>query len=310
MTAPDPAGLPDSVTVITPHLNGPEGLDRCLSALQAEREASGVDFAVFVVDNGSTRRPEAVCARYPFVTLLSEAEPGPGPARSHGAAQAKTDILAFIDADCIAQPGWVRQILGYFAAHPKTDVIGGDVRIAYADPARPTPVEAYESVYGYRMKLYVERDNYTATCNMAVRRSVFEAVGPFGGITIAEDVDWGRRATAKGYKIDYVPAMAIATPARESFAELARKWDRHVGHDFAEVAGLKDQLRWTAKALALAVSPLAEIPKILRSDRLDGLGARARAFTMLAQIRLYRARRMLGLLLGAGPSSMTAWRKQ
>lgn len=306
MSGYPPAGL----TVVIPHLNGPDGLQRCLAALAKERATSGVDFAVFVVDNGSKQLPEAVCAAFPFVRLMSESEPGPGPARSHGAAQADTEFLAFIDADCVPRPGWVAQIVAYLAAHPETGVIGGDVRISRAVPGRTTATEAYESVYGYRMQLYVERDHYTATCNMAVRRAVFEAVGSFGGISIAEDVDWGRRATAQGVRIDYVPDMVIETPARADFAELARKWDRHIGHDFAEVTGLAGRVRWLAKALALAVSPLKEIPTILTTDRVTGAGERWLALSMLTRVRLYRCRRMLGLLMGAGPSSMAAWRKQ
>ncbi len=299
-----------SLTVVIPHLNGPEGLQRCLAALDAERAASGVEFDVHVVDNGSRVLPEAVCAAFPFVRLMQEAEPGPGPARTTGARAATSDLLGFIDADCVPRPGWVREMLSYFAANPEVGVIGGDVRIARAEPGRITGVEAFESVYGYRMQLYVERDGYTATCNMGVRREIFDQVGAFGGITIAEDVDWGRRATAQGIRIDYVPNMVIETPARADFSELARKWDRHMGHDFAEVTGLGSRARWIAKALALVVSPLKEIPTLLSTDRLGGIGERITAFGMLSRIRAYRAKRMLALLIGVGPSSKSAWRKE
>jgi len=285
-------------------------LQRCLQALAAERDASKIEFVVTVVDNGSHEMPRAVCDAFPFVTLMSEAETGPGPARSRGAFAAQSDLLAFIDADCVARPGWITRIITYFRDHPEVGVIGGDVRIAYENPDHITPTEAYESVYGYRMKLYVERDNYTATCNMAVRRPVFAQVGAFGGISIAEDVDWGRRATLQGVRIDYVPDMVIETPARGSFEELARKWDRHIGHDYADVGTGADRARWFAKAVALTLSPLKEIPKILSSRRLSTLPERGRAFRMLARIRVYRARRMISLLAGAGPSSMAAWRKQ
>jgi hypothetical protein len=250
----------------------------------------------------------AVCAAHPFVHLVDEARPGPGPARSHGARLAETPILGFIDADCIARPGWVTAILTHFQAHPQAQVIGGEVNIAFVDPARPTAVEAYEAVYSYRMRLYVERDDYTATCNMAVRREAFLKVGDFAGIEIAEDVDWGRRATAMGLRIDYVPQMVIETPARADFAELVRKWDRHVGHDFAEVRSLPGRLRWIARALALAVSPLAEIPRIAGSPKLKGPGPRLSALACLIRIRSYRCRRMLALLFGRGRTSAAAWR--
>ncbi|MHA3980947.1 glycosyltransferase family 2 protein [Halovulum sp. GXIMD14794] len=299
---------PPRVSVVIPHLNHAEALRRCLAALDAQQDPP--PFEAIVVDNGSHALPEAVLAAFPFARLLTEATPGPGPARSTGARQARGELLAFIDADCIAAPDWLAVLTDYLDAHPQTGVIGGNVTIALADPALPTPVEAYESVWGYRMKLYVERDGYTATCNMATRRAVFEAIGDFAGIGLAEDVDWGRRASAAGVRLDYVPDMRIATPARDSFAELARKWDRHIGHDHAAVRGLGGQLRWGARALALAASPLAELPLLARTDRLSGARAKARAFGCLTRIRLHRTRRMLSLLMrGSGEDLAGRWRQ-
>lgn len=297
-----------ALSVIIPHLDAPEALARCLAALAGQRK-DGVSFEVIVVDNGSTDRPEAVCAAHDFVRLAEEPTPGPGPARNSGARLAGADLLAFIDSDCVAQPGWVAGIVRYFGTHPETDVIGGDVRISRADPGRATAIEAYESVYGYRMPLYIRRDGYTATCNMAVRRAAFRKVGDFAGMQIAEDVDWGRRAKAHGARIDYVPEMRIQTPARSSFQQLTRKWDRHIGHDFARVAGGRGYLRWTLRALALMASPLAEIARIARSDRISGPRERGLALVCLTRIRLYRGWRMLGLLIGGDGRSLTgAWR--
>ncbi|GIX15439.1 MAG: hypothetical protein KatS3mg118_3398 [Paracoccaceae bacterium] len=296
------------ISVVIPHLNQPRTLARCLAALAAQGTA--IPFEAIVVDNGSARPPDAEVAAHPFARLAAEPSPGPGPARSRGARLARGDILAFIDADCVPRPGWLAAIMGFLDAHPEIGVIGGDVRIAPADPARLTAIEAYESIWGYRMKLYVERDGYAATCNMAVRASVFAAVGDFAGIGVAEDVDWGRRARALGVRMAYLPQMVVETPARESFAELARKWDRHVGHDFATVRGIGGRLRWGLRALAVAVSPLAEIARLIRSDRIRGAGTRARAFACLLRIRLHRARRMLSLLVHGDAARLHArWRQ-
>ena len=91
------------LSVIIPHLDAPEALDCCLTALAADCAARN-DVEVIVVDNGSKARPETVCNRYDFVGLTDEATPGPGPARSHGAHLATAPLLAFIDCDCIAAP--------------------------------------------------------------------------------------------------------------------------------------------------------------------------------------------------------------
>ena len=61
--------------------------------------------------------------------------------------------------------------------------------------------------------------------------------------------------------------------------------------------GSPGKARWTAKALALGLSPLAEIPRIARTDRVAGFRDRRRAFQGLAGFRLYRAKRMLQALV-------------
>lgn len=297
LTAKTTPAAPPEISVVIPHLNGAEGLALCLSSLAAQENAPRFD--VIVVDNGSKDLPEAVLAPYPFARLIQEPTPGPGPARSTGARAAAAPLLAFLDADCRADPGWLASIAAAFRKDPALAVVGGDIRIAFDDPHDPTAVESYEAVYGYRMALYVARDGYTATCNMAVRAEVFAAVGDFAGIGIAEDVDWGRRATRAGHKIAYDPSMGITTPARPDFAALARKWDRHIGHDAADLDNTSKRVRFAMKACALVGSPILEVPKILRSDRLPSALARRRALACLTRIRLYRARKMIAQLLGA-----------
>ena len=300
------------ISVVIPHYNDEPALAVDLAALEAQR-GDGVSFEVIVVDNGSARLPDAVCDRFPGVRLLSETTPGPGPARNRGAGEARGEILAFVDSDCCPDPGWILAIDRAFA-DPATEIIGGDVCIAPADPGRMTVVEAYESVFSYRIRLYIERDSYTGTGNMALRPEIFAAVGSFAGIGVAEDMDWGRRATALGFRHTYVPEMRVRTPARRDFAELARKWDRHIAHFYAEnrarrISPASAQLRWLARTAMVAASPLGEVLTVARSDRVARLGDRGRALAGVTRLRLYRAGRMLSLGLGADPARLAGgWR--
>ncbi len=294
------------LSVIIPHLNQPTHLEHGLQAL-AEQEDVQRDVEIIVVDNGSSELPEAICARWPNVRLAQEAAPGPGPARNRGIAAAQGDLLAFIDADCRAHPRWLASIEAAFA-DPETQVIGGDVQVPFADPAHPTALECYERIYAYRNRKYIA-SGYSGTGNLAMRRSAYEAVGPFGGIEIAEDRDWGHRAGAAGIGIRYVPEMIVYHPARTEFAEMRRKWDRHIAHDFSNLRGAKGAVRWILRALAIAASPIGELPRILTSSRIRGPKQRLLAFWALVRIRLYRAWRMLALLLRpGGKDAGSAWR--
>src|SRR5262249_49413936 len=156
---------------------------------------------------------------FPQVRLEVETAPGPGPARNRGARCARAPIISFIDADCLADEEWISRIVQFFSQHPDVDFIGGNILVAKGNGRRTTAIEAYESVFSYRAKLYVERDRYAATGNMSVRSNVFRMVGPFGGIAISEDREWGQRAVARGLRLAFAPNIKVFTPACKTFAE-------------------------------------------------------------------------------------------
>ena len=304
-TLPPPHPL--RISVVIPHLNQPDMLARCLASLAAGRRQAD---QIIVVDNGSARLPDDICARY-GAQLLSEPTPGPGPARNLGVAQSSGEVLAFIDADCLAAPDWLA-VAEATLADPAAMILGGDVRIAYADPTRLTQLEAYESIYAYRMERYIAREGFTGTGNLVVRRAALAQVGPFAGIGVAEDRDWGQRATAMGHRIRYVAAMKVYHPARRQFSELCQKWDRHMAHDFGRARTLRGgMLKWAAKTVAMGLSPLAELPRILLSDRVTGLHARGLAMAGLTRIRAYRAGKMVWLWAGGDPAVLAGrWNRQ
>lgn len=295
------------ISVVIPHLNQPEMLARCLSSLFEGRRLPD---EIFVVDNGSKEFPTAICATRPGVTLLSEETPGPGPARNRGVAASTGDILAFIDADCFADPDWLSAAESVMA-DSTAEILGGDVRIPVLDPDRLTQLEAYESEYAYRMDRYIAREGFTGTGNLVVRRRVLEDVGHFAGLSVAEDRDWGQRATTRGYSIRYVAEMRVYHPARKSFAEIFRKWERHTAHDFVRArTKTGGQILWALKTGAMAISPIAEIPRILGSSRIQGLRSRAAAFVALCRIRLYRAKLMVWLMVAGDPAALSdSWNR-
>lgn len=288
------------ISVIVPHLNQPEMLDACLTSLGAQsldRDA----FEVLVVDNGSIVLPEAVVARHAGVRLLDEPKPGPGPARNRGVGHAAGEVLAFIDADCRAHPDWLRNALQTLQAAPDKTILGGDVRI-WRDEARgTTAIAAYEGVFAYRFKLYIEQHGFSGTGNLVVRRADFDAVGPFAGIQLAEDMDWGQRACRAGFRFRYVPEMIVYHPARGSLRELYVKWDRQIQHYLAMAQGKPGwKVRWIVRALAVLGSPAVDFVKVLNSDRIEGASARLKAIAVLIAIRAHRASTMLSLMRERG----------
>lgn len=276
------------IAVIIPHLNQPAELAEGLVALH-QQVGSTAEVSVIVVDNGSRELPTAACEAWDNVTLVSESIAGPGPARNRGVSCATdADVVSFIDADCRADERWLCAIETAFA-DPTAAIVGGDIRLGCRDPDAPTWIETYEIVYSYRNEKHIS-EGFSGTGNLAVRRGAFAQVGPFAGVGVAEDRDWGIRANELGFEIRYVPEMIVYHPARRSFAELAAKWDRHIAHDFERYA--KDRAhpaRWLLRAAAVAGSPLLEVPTILRTRLLSGGRVRLLSFLYLTRVRWYRA---------------------
>lgn len=302
------------VSVLIPHFNQPELLALCLARIESQQGAAFALEEIIVADNGSSpgRGAEAVCAGFPRARLIDAGQvPGPGHARNRAAAEARGDLLVFTDSDCLPEPGWLEAYAAAFADDPELRIAGGDIRIARAAD-RPRPTEVYEQVYAFRARRYIERDGYAATANMALRAPVFAEVGPFGGIDIAEDMDWGRRAGALGIAIAWTPDALVLHPARPDLGELTRKWDRLIGHAWTKARGsFRGRALWALKGAALMLSPPAEAPRLLTTDRLHGLHERLLAFGALCRIRFHRGRRMLQLLVSRGEGgSGDAWRSR
>jgi glycosyltransferase involved in cell wall biosynthesis len=282
--------------VIVPHLNQPDYLEDCLTSLD-NQTIPRTSFEVLVVDNGSADLPEAVVQRHPGTRLLQETAAGPGMARNRGVNNAKGDVFAFIDADCRANPNWLRATLDALDASPRHTILGGDVRIWRRDPKSISAIEAYESVFAYRFKMYIERQGFSGTGNLAVCREDFFRVGPFRGIDVAEDIDWGRRAKAAGCSIRYVAEMIVYHPARCTIRDLCVKWDRHLQHAINMGDGTMSwRLRWIARAVAVLLSPAVDWVKIASTDRVQGISARLKAFVVLIAVRAYRSGKMISLL--------------
>ena len=129
------------VSVVVPVFNGVRTIEELLTSLLALDYP--VDrYEIIIVDNGSTDDTRQIVERYP-VTLLEEREiRGAAAARNKGIMHARGDIIAFTDADCVADRNWLKMLV---TAHqdPTIGAFAGEVK--GQEPAR-TRVEA---VYNY-----------------------------------------------------------------------------------------------------------------------------------------------------------------
>jgi glycosyltransferase involved in cell wall biosynthesis len=295
MTPPfrDPGdGSPPRASVIVPHYNTPELLVRALQSLAGQRLSEGW-FELIVVDNGSRLPLAPLAAAWPDARFLLCHERGPGPARNLGVAEARGAVLGFVDADVTVAPEWFEAGMAA-VAQSGSGHVGGDIQIALRDPPAMTDVEAFERVFSFRQRDYIEKKGYSVTANLMVTRAVFAVAGPFGGIDTQEDWDFGRRACAAGFPPRYAPAMRAFHPARASIADMRSKWFRLSVQALAtHLAEGRSLVQWQMRAILVMLSAVAHAPRMLFSRRVEGLANRMKGLRVLLAIRYGRGLDML-----------------
>jgi len=289
-----------AISVIIPHYNDLEGLRACIAGLR--RQTVPFDrMEVIVADNNSACGLDAVAAIADGCRVVHAPIQGAGPARNAGVVASTCDILAFIDSDCQPSPQWVKEGMRALRDY---DFVGGEVETTARDPDRPSAVEAWEMVFGFNFKRYILVEGYTGSGNMFVRRAVFEAVSGFRP-GVSEDMDWSYRARRAGYRLGYAPNAVVQHLARPEWSDLLHRWRRVIAEHYLltreKPFGVVRWLGWTF-GMPLSVAP--HMVRVLRSNRLPGIRARAGAAAVLVLHRLWRmaymARVMIAVPAGYG----------
>jgi glycosyltransferase involved in cell wall biosynthesis len=173
------------VSIVIPVRNGATVIARCLDSIMA------LDYPVshrevLVVDNGSTDGTAAAARAYP-VTIVSHPQPGAAHARNTGIRAAQGEIVAFIDADCVAEKGWLRELLAG-ADNPAVGCFVGP--IAAVDTRRLVACWVEDRELISQERLLSSSPAVAAAGNIAYRKAVFDAIGVFDEDMIAgEDGD-------------------------------------------------------------------------------------------------------------------------
>lgn len=294
--ATDQKTAPPEAAVIIPHFNDQVRLGRCLSALmpQVDQQTAG-RVEVVVIDNGSDASPDGLVAAHPNVRLVVEDQKGAAHSRNRGVAETSAPLLFFLDCDCVPEPDWLTSA---FAVAGRADLVGGEISVFDETPPPRSGPEAFETVFAFKNRAYIEEKGFSVTANLLTRRDVFEATGGFRH-GLSEDLEWCQRATSKGFGLVHAPELRVAHPTRADWAALEKKWLRVTRESW----GLKratpvNRALWALRALAMPLTVLVHAPAVLRAPRLAGMAERGRALATLGAIRMRRCFWMLAQACG------------
>lgn len=283
--APSTADAAPAISVIIPHYNDLDNLARCIGLLTAQTLPRR-QFEVVVADNNSRcgiEEVQRVCGD--AARVIPAPIQGAGPARNAAVEASCGRFLAFIDSDCRPAPSWLERGM---AALSNGQIVGGRVDVDYEDPAHPTGVEAFERVFAFNFKRYIEELGFSGSGNMLVSREIFHRVGGFRN-EVAEDADWGRRAVAAGYRFRYAPDVVVSHPARRTWSELVQK-SRKVSREAfaATVERPGGRAIWFVRSFGILASPFAHWVAVARSQKLENAEQRMKVIGVLFRIRFWR----------------------
>jgi GT2 family glycosyltransferase len=141
----------------------------------------------------------------------------PSQARNIGAAKAKGEVLLFIDDDCEAAHGCLKNILE-FLKDPAIGVVTGKV-VGKSNRFFAKCIDLNFYLQQGTKKCQLDR---FSSAVFGIRKKVFDQVGGFDEhIVVREDIDFARRLIIAGYKILYSPdVVVIHDHKRDSFAKL------------------------------------------------------------------------------------------
>ena len=211
------------VSVVVPVFNGEGALEACLSSLVAQDYPQD-RCEVIVVDNNSTDTTAQVIRRFPVRYVFEGSRQSSYAARNRGIAEARGEIIAFTDADCVASPDWIRRGVEPFA----------DARIGgVAGAVQPLEPRTLAQRYAVEKRVLSQetalRENafrpaiYTANAFYLV--SVLKQVGGFdAAVQFGGDADLAWRVQMQlGLSVAYCSGAVVHHEHRARVGQLLRQ---------------------------------------------------------------------------------------
>ncbi|HEV7918383.1 MAG TPA: glycosyltransferase family A protein [Solirubrobacterales bacterium] len=315
---------PTVVTVAIPVLNGGEVLEEVLDAIAGQRNDSGVEVELLIVDSGSSDGSVELARRHGARLIeIDKSQFSHGGTRNRAVAEARGDVVAFLTQDATpANDRWLDSIVEGFAQSDDVALVFGP-QIARPEHSHMVrrEIQDHFSTWSHHNEILLQRiapgpDGWAAYAaspgvtqffsdvNGAVARWAWEQ-HPYREVPYAEDQLIGREIVEAGLAKVFHPAAAVVHSHDYPPLKFLKRY-------FDEYRGLREVLGHVEPAgprhVARTVIGLTKQDRwFLRSEGLKGRELN-RASLRSARHHLFR---MIGSGLGSRadrlPNAVRAW---
>lgn len=221
------------MSVVVPVRNGERTVAETIRSLLALDYPRNLLELIFVNNGSRDGTGEILAEHSDVIRVVDEPKSGRSTARNAGIRAAGNAVVAFTDADCIADPAWLSQLL-LPLEDSKVGIAGGKILA----PRPCNPVEEFgERVHDHERAINFYKPPYAVTANWASRRSVLLETGGFDqNLRRGEDVDLAYRIVQAGYRIVYQDRALIY---HRNQPDLRRLFREGLAHGLCSVQVLK-----------------------------------------------------------------------
>lgn len=182
------------VSIIVPTLNEEKNITKCLRAI-FDMNISKDQYEVIVVDNGSKDKTVQIATDFGTKVLIKP-DVNISLLRNFGTKEAKGDIFAFIDADCLVTENWLKEALGELE-NEEVGATGANYKINGKGTWVSRAWELHKKNRTFRSEV-----GWIQSGNLLIKRRCFESIGGFNErLNVCEDSDICFRIKEKRYKI-------------------------------------------------------------------------------------------------------------
>jgi glycosyltransferase involved in cell wall biosynthesis len=228
------------VSVIVPICNAESTLAACINSLLGLNYPKE-NLELILINNASTDRTADVLNRYSReIEILYEEKKGPAVARNKGLLNARGDVVAFTDSDCVVDKDWLQQIV-FPLQDDSIGIVGGKILAK-----RPcNKIEEFgEKIHDHNRAINEFKPPYVITMNWASRLCVLKEVGLFNdGFRRGEDGDLSYRIFQAGYKLVYKPEAIVYHRNEKTLSGLFQEGYLHGYHSIKNLKSHKNFLK-------------------------------------------------------------------
>jgi len=196
------------VSIIVVVLNMAATIGACLSSL-ISLDYPKDRYEIIVIDGGSVDETVKICSSF-GVRCVVEKKRGRGLARNVGIGKARGEIIAFVDADCVALSDWL-SIHTENHSDRSVGAVGGSVINPNIDRSSiPAILSHFGNFAEFDQKLPKRHFYHIPTCNASYKRKVLSSVRCFDAeLDMYEDFLLSKRIGDSGYRIVFEPRAKV-----------------------------------------------------------------------------------------------------